>query len=281
MMIKSDTLQTAVLMKAGPTIHSHGHHDHLSVQYFNSGQLLLLDSGGPFKYSDPNREYFKHPRAHNTLTTKGQSTFDFDVSEHDISHILANDFNHLGASHKLSEKLSHSRNTLYISDIDLFLCHDHITASSFVANQGFEKFWHFPPGSKVSKADSSTNNQFYSKIILANGNIYSCQIICDGELHVKVIEGQLSPHTQGWVTTKIGSMEKAPVIEVSLASNGGSTLSCMFAIWPEFSPGNTASTDNFIQLKDNDIHIEQKYITRHFCFNKHQLVCARSSHKSD
>ncbi len=52
---------------------SHIHRDQLSFEIYAYGDDLIVDSGGPYIYGDPVRDYFLSTRAHNTVVVDGQN----------------------------------------------------------------------------------------------------------------------------------------------------------------------------------------------------------------
>lgn len=224
----------AMFLKAGPPIHSHGHHDHLNLQLFVEGQLLLVDSGGPYKYSDPQREYFTHPRAHNTVVCRGQSGFSYGVAEEDVGGLATDALLHLGGSHRISDGVRHTRNAVFLQEIRTLVVHDEIVAVA-PRELDLEQFWHFAPGTMVSQLptmppDGRGPTDFLC--VAPNGVGFRIRLVCERLSEVSLVQGQVTPRLQGWVTRKVGTMEAAPTLEVALKTSPQGRASVFLVVWP-------------------------------------------------
>jgi len=226
---------SAMFMKAGPPIHSHGHQDHLSIQLFVDGQLLLVDSGGPYKYSDPQREYFIHPRAHNTMVCKGQSNFRHGVDERDVGGLATDALLHLGGSHSIADGVRHTRNAVLLQTSRTFIVHDAV-ASVVARKLDLEQFWHFAPGTVVSRLPSERPHGCGPiDFVLAaqDGVTFRARLVFDGPMEAALFEGEVAPRLQGWVTRKVGTMDAAPALEVALKTSAAGCATSLLVVWPD------------------------------------------------
>lgn len=220
----------SILMKGGPPLHSHGHQDHLSIQYFIGDELVLVDSGGPYKYSDPLREYFTHPRAHNTLTFQGQSGFPFGVSEDSCGAVVTDTVSHVGGTQALRDGVSHTRNAIYLHESGTLVVLDAIDVADTLVGAAVQQYWHFAP--KITLDEFSRRKREQGESIVysatgAGGNKYGVHLFSDTSVDISLIQGQTEPRLQGWVTTKVGEMTPAPVLQLDSRASAVRHLSAL------------------------------------------------------
>lgn len=91
----------------------HVHQDIGSFEFYAYGEMLVVDSGGPFSYGHPMRsEYFLASKAHNTIAIGGQAQRILQ------SHVLAWEsnasFDHLWFEHWAYGDILHKRRLLFV-----------------------------------------------------------------------------------------------------------------------------------------------------------------------
>ena len=232
---KNAAASIGVYLKGGPPIHSHGHQDHLSIQYFAGNELVLVDSGGPYKYSNPYREYFVHPRAHNTVTCNGQSGFGYGVSSSTINVLTTSELFHVGAMQQLQEGVFHSRNVVLFHAQSVLVVFDEIQIDPMHESVAIQQFWHFQPTATIQEIKPEDTSRigadlgdglFHRAYSMTNKSEkeYFVSTHSSEFINSSIIRGELSPTMQGWVTTKVGEMIPAPVLCSELTTTVRSAL---------------------------------------------------------
>jgi hypothetical protein len=227
--IMSNTLhQWSVFMKGGPRRHSHGHHDQLSVQLYFDGQLILCDSGGPYKYNDPEREYFLSPRAHNTVICNGQQAFTHEINATDFKASDKDRYVQISGKTRLANGVWHLRSAIFLTAENVFLVKDTVTFDSESVRQDILQYWHFAPGLKLASCppierDQGAKNEFKS-IATPSGGIYSCLFMSDHNFMTASRFGETIPLMQGWRTRRVGNKEAAETVELNFSTQSGPLL---------------------------------------------------------
>jgi len=67
------TTDTQVVVDAGPSVSHHGHQDALNVTFTSAGMHVLVDPGGPYIYTYPERQEFLESKVHNGIVVDGLS----------------------------------------------------------------------------------------------------------------------------------------------------------------------------------------------------------------
>jgi hypothetical protein len=268
-MIDGGSEKWSLLLKGGPIVHSHGHNDHLNVQYFQGDSLILVDSGGPYKYSDPLREYFKSTRAHNILCLKGQDYFPYGILSEDLSFVMTDSYAHIGGVHRLSEHVFHVRNTIYILKSKLLLVFDEVYSESAI-NVDVETYWHFSFDLNVSEL---TKNYADGVFVVANEKFHSnARIISNSYFSCEVVKGQTDPDMQGWVTTKVGEMIPAPVVTINANVSSNDFFVCLL-IEDQLAVGDASSVNRKYNSRYSDFVVNSGDCWN-FIFDKHKLISA-------
>jgi hypothetical protein len=238
----------SLVFKSGPAQHSHGHLDHGSFQYFIKNVLLLVDSGGPYKYGDPLKNYFVSSRAHNLLDIKGlgDSIKFIEFSRSD----LRADYSRIFFKRNYNNDIAYIRNILMVPSLSLLLVVDAIRFNGFNLSSesiNVESYLHIDKDFLVSEVeDNSVLNNDLSKIFSCVNNKASVQIKSYTNIHQssEIISGQMSPVVQGWVTERVGIMIPAPVIKLTSDVLINNYLSCSF-IYEEHSCPNLSANLSF------------------------------------
>lgn len=258
-MLKGPNGLWSIFLKNGPAIHSHGHNDHLSIQFYINNLLLLVDSGGPYKYSDPNREYFTSPRAHNVVSINN-NYFQPGVPYDSFASLITNDVCHLGASYYIINNVKHVRNILFFNYSKVLIVLDEIIIDSLAVDHLLvDQYWHFNHTLTLSAITTSDNavvdnptNLFHLSDGTAQHN-YNLSIFSDSELDVISLKGRTDPNLQGWVTTSVGEMIPAPVLHINL------------------SPLNSNTFIGF-SIQDNNLHKNKITITKQSIFEEEYYI---------
>jgi hypothetical protein len=234
---------------------SHIHRDVFSFELYAYGDDLIVDSGGPFAYGHPLREFFLSTAAHNTVVADRQ---DQRVGEAQLLQWRTGDeYDLLDAQHQNYPDIIHRRAIIFVRP-RYFIVLDRLESETF---HSYSQLFHLSPAlqAALDGLDISTFNASGSptmKIIP----------LLKEDLGVTLQRGAFTPR-QGWVCT--GDRQMAPNTVVEYQHLGRSAAFAVLIV-PE-PPGKSIKLraeiegtlfqdDALIKVNFDDIH-DEIYIT--------------------
>jgi hypothetical protein len=173
---------------------SHIHRDQLSFELYAYGDDLIVDSGGPYGYGEPMREFFLSTAAHNTVVVDGkeQGIGKAEVIDWRTSSI----FDLLVAEQRSYPGVVHRRVVLFVRP-DYFLILDRLEAED---RHAYAQFLHLNPG-----LNARCDNLAVTTTSSTDGATVQIIPLLEPGLAVKLHQG--TDHAlQGWVC--VGEMQK-------------------------------------------------------------------------
>ena len=200
----------------------HGHADTLNLILSAYGGPLVVDSGGPYAYGNPDRADFVGPAAHNTVLVDGDR--DHVSTQSSMARTLdTGDYSFLDGSLITSDAVHHRRGIILVKP-DLVLVIDEL-ASIDDASHRLDLLYHFPPNATVDMSGG--------QLTLATevGAGLGMGIVASGALETEVVMGRGAddPPALGWVTPAHARRVPAPVL---VASQSGDSAWFVTAIAP-------------------------------------------------
>jgi hypothetical protein len=173
---------------------SHIHRDQLSFELYAYGDDLIVDSGGPYGYGEPMREFFLSTAAHNTVVVDGkeQGIGKAKVLKWRTSSI----FDLLVAEQRSYPGVVHRRVVLFVRP-DYFLILDRLEAED---RHAYAQFLHLNPG-----LNARCDNLAVTTTSPSHGPTVQIIPLLEPGLAVKVHQGADQP-MQGWVC--VGERQK-------------------------------------------------------------------------
>ncbi|OPX84865.1 MAG: Heparin-sulfate lyase precursor [Pelotomaculum sp. PtaB.Bin104] len=228
-----DTNGYYLLFKNGPHSTFHAHADQLHVELAAYGQDLLIDPGTYIYNASPHwRNFFRGTHAHNTLVVDGQSqsvphrAFRWlEVAKPFNAQVCAGERvqwmwgGHSGYE-RLADPVTHQRGILNVTG-EYAVVFDELNAGN---NHHYEFNFHFPPGKTEFCHDQCKYTSKNNSVGLVIYPIDFDKKVCD------VVEGQMEPCIQGWVSYHYGVREPAPVFRCSTEVSGAWHTG--FVLWP-------------------------------------------------
>lgn len=133
-----------LVVDMGPQASIHGHHDAMNVLLAAYGEDLLVDSGGPYAYGIPERDYFVSAQAHNGVVVDQRQSYDDDV------RITRMDdrprYSMVEGVLSPAPGVEHRR-TVALLKPGLLMVLDRLSSAS---HHSYESLYHLPPGASVS-----------------------------------------------------------------------------------------------------------------------------------
>ncbi|HJT37073.1 MAG TPA: heparinase II/III family protein [Actinomycetota bacterium] len=191
----------------GPGRNYHGHNDHMSVTYMWTGKPVLIDSGHDNYTLDAYRVYLRSPEGHNVLTVNGGT-----VNPNPTTlkrYTIKPDQQFYEMTDQVYTGVTRDRELLYVDDPGFMVVLDRASAKSTV---GFRQLWHLPTGSVLlglSRATARLRSADGSMQYVVTSVPFPGETLPAGA--TGVVSGQTSPYL-GWVSTKMGSRVKDPVV---------------------------------------------------------------------
>jgi hypothetical protein len=225
--MRSDWSETAnyMIIDGGLFGSSHGHEDKLSFELVANGSPFIVESGTYTYVFNRWRRFFRSSQAHNTITIDGRSQIrapfeDLWVSEppvkqpniwfsnQQIDYFEGKYDRHYGnIKEDMVDGFVHTRRILFVKP-DYWMIWDVVEGTG---SHKVEQLYHFAPWIAVAVVDSlreviavdSLDNQVFLKSLSTQTAI------------LEVTEGSEEP-IQGWVSSRYGIKEVAPVLTVSV-----------------------------------------------------------------
>lgn len=190
----ADRRYVSVRLGTFPT--SHIHRDVLSIELFAYGGDLLVDSGGPYAYADPDREYFVSTRAHNTVVVDDQ---DQEIGR---SHLLQWEERSgrqvLVAEHAIYPGVAHRRSLVFCRGRFLLLF-DRLHADR---GRSFRQMFHLSPPLTPALRGLLVETRHAS-----GGPTLRLVPLCQAGVSARARRGESGP-LQGWVCA--GERQRVP-----------------------------------------------------------------------
>jgi len=201
-----DENMSKVFFDVGKARLIHGHYDQLSIVASLTGELLLVDSGGPYTYSKAGgRDRWRYRSAHNTLVVNNDEIGDYSATL--INSYENSDNISASGRAKVTDGLVHNRAfTLTKESLPVFIVVDVIENTS--QKNLIEEYWHFAPKSVVEPVSDQ-----HSKIILNSGKVFNQYKYSNNLMSCESLEGVLDAEGVpliGWVTPRYNTLERAP-----------------------------------------------------------------------
>ena len=190
-----------LIFKASPTLFSHGHNDALSFILFDNGARILTDPGGPYIYQHPDRTYFLHAKAHNTIVVDGRNMLKGDSEFIDYSCNATYAF--VRAAHAKYKDVKHTRSVLIV-DNDIVVVYDTLDSQQNLEHK-YDLLYHFDVGTALTY-DGALLSAIASDISKAR-----LEILGSNSLSYEEVSGEDASEWEGWVTPAYGIREAAPV----------------------------------------------------------------------
>ncbi len=189
--------------------YSHGHHDAMSFTSYSDGYALLIDSGGPYVYTAPERTYYRSKYAHNTLVIDGVTEVLNDAKLLDAQCIddVCYSFGQL-----VQEDVVHSRLILIVgNDKPNIYVFDYVDSTTI---HKYELIYHFPPTSSV------LGQSELDIIQIGENKSISISVLASTIVETTYFDGYVNEDfKQGWVTPKYAKELAAPVISYTSTSD--------------------------------------------------------------
>jgi hypothetical protein len=204
--------QSILFMDFGNTRHSHGHHDAMSFTFFSDNHELLIDSGGPYVYSEVGRKYFWSKLAHNTLIINNIET---SLENAKLVKAECIELICYSIGQQPQNGNMHTRVIISLGDnkpnVYVF---DHVKNQNLL--NSYKLIYHFPPYAQIEQKNESTSvNVIYSP----NKKIF-IDVLSNSLLTSSIYYGyQDDKYKQGWVTPKYATEIPAPVVEFNTQNN--------------------------------------------------------------
>lgn len=209
-----------IVFKSGYLSQYHRHDDDLNITLFYDNEDWLIDAGlYNHMEKDPYRRYFRSSNAHNVtmpiksivcrdiekISDYGNSKIYDYFSDGNISKVKGISYIHLGYENKRELVYNRHSNSLLIHDICNSLTHNN-------ANEYITRF-HVPNDKKVL-IDNKEN-----KVNIV-GKHYIMSIEAKNFIgNIRIVSGQDKPKPLGYISYKIGTLEKCYTIEFCHANN--------------------------------------------------------------
>ncbi|MFP3881769.1 MAG: heparinase II/III family protein [Actinomycetota bacterium] len=185
----------------------HGHFDALNITLHLSGQDVLIDSGGPYKYGDSLRfGYFAASRAHNVLLVDGAG---HEAATEICDWRSTKGLHWVTARHRGYKERIVTRTAVWDPG-QLLMVFDGVTGAGHSSR--YDTLWHFSPGTKLLE---SQDGDGFSTVYERGDGVATSKMLATTEITSHVVEGLREPHPQGWVTEEMEEMRPAPVQIVS------------------------------------------------------------------
>ena len=168
---------------------SHIHRDVFSFELYAYGDDLIVDSGGPFAYGHPLREFFLSTAAHNTVVADRQ---DQQVGEAQLLHWSTGDeYDLLDGEHRNYPGIDHRRVIIFVRP-QYFIILDQLVSGS---SHHYSQLFHLNPILQVI-----LNGHAVSTVNPARGPTVKIIPLLRENLGVSLQRGTFTPR-QGWVCT--------------------------------------------------------------------------------
>ncbi|MBW3632758.1 MAG: heparinase II/III family protein, partial [Chloroflexi bacterium] len=137
-----------VVVDMGPRAYSHGHHDAMNVLVAAYGQDLLIDSGGPYAYGVPERDYFTSAQAHNGVVVDGRTSY--EEGARIVRTADEPSYSMVEGVVSPAPGVEHKRTVVVIKP-RLVMVFDHLSSAG---EHAYQSLYHLPPGASVALTDS-------------------------------------------------------------------------------------------------------------------------------
>lgn len=197
---------------------SHIHRDLFTFELYAYGEDLIVDSGGPFAYENPIREFFLSTGAHNTVVVDGGNQ---EVGEAKILQWKTSaEYDLLDAEHRTYSNVVHRRAVLFIRPW-YFIIMDLLKSDR---SHHYSQLFHLNPCQQVVRKELciSTVNQ-------SGGPTVQVLPLLEEGLGLSQWHGNLNPR-QGWIC--LGDQQMIPNTVVDY-QRSGTTASFAVLIVPE------------------------------------------------
>jgi hypothetical protein len=200
---------------------AHIHRDQLSFELYAYGDDLLVDSGGPYGYGDPLRDFFLSTAAHNTIVVDGQNQ---GIGKAEILEWCTSEsFDLLVMEHRSYPNVLHYRTILFVRPF-YFVVIDRLETS---ASHAYTQLFHLSPNLAAAPEGLAINTMSRS-----NGPTIQIIPLIEEGLVVQLETGANEP-VQGWVCVGEGQKVANTVVVYKRA---GSTLEFAVLLIPQ-APG--------------------------------------------
>jgi hypothetical protein len=221
---------------------SHVHRDVFSFELYAYGNDLIVDSGGPYAYGDPVRNFFQSTAAHNTVVVDGQDQM---VGEARLLHWETSpEYDLLDAEFQGYPGVTHRRAIIFVRP-DYFIILDRLDSSK---RHHFSQLFHLNPDLHASLGGAVVTTAHCD-----GGSTVQILPLLDG-VEAKLHQGSLRP-LQGWVC--LGEGRKIPNTVVEYRQTGTSVVFAALLL-PQrrgtFLPVH-GHFDGALSQKDTRIHV--------------------------
>lgn len=237
--------QSILFSDFGKKKYAHGHHDAMSFTYFDDGEELLIDSGGPYVYLPPGRTYFWSKYGHNSLVINGEGSVLEDAKlidtkcEKSFCYVMGQLVQH---------SILHTRAIIMVGEQSPSVYVIDYVSSEQLSD--YELLYHFPISSEVHLNSTITN------IKLKNGKEYFMDVQSNLEMDVDIYKGiENNNVVQGWVTPKYAKKLPSPVISYKGSGSKESWLVTSVTKSSLENRVNVSVTEGVIHLKTGSFEI--------------------------
>lgn len=124
--------ESCFCVRFGPKRMIHGHHDHMSIQYYAGGKLILRDGGFHGYTHDQYRDLLRSPQSHNTIHIEGKRTKLKSNPTKLVESFVANDYCKFVLLGSPYENVTHERTIFFIKFPETLVVRDSVTSKSHV-----------------------------------------------------------------------------------------------------------------------------------------------------
>ena len=207
----------------------HGHADALSLVLFSGGREMLVDPGTAVYNAAPEwRNYFRSSRAHNTVVVDGRDqsepagTFQWQTraparvcAQFRLGELEYVEGEHMGYG-RLASPVSHKRRLLYCRP-GYWMVVDELRGSG---SHTLDFLYHFAPGLVLPNVPDARSDPSEPIELVAQARDSELLLFLDAAspLRANVVSGRSAP-AQGWVSSRYGAKQPAPVLCVTAESS--------------------------------------------------------------
>lgn len=234
---------------------SHIHRDVFSFELYAYGDDLIVDSGGPFAYGHPLREFFLSTAAHNTVVADRQ---DQQVGEGQLLRWSTGDeYDLIDAQHQNYPGIIHRRAIIFVRP-RYFIILDRLESES---SHDYSQLFHLNPILQVI-----LNGHAVSTVNPSGGATVKIIPLLKEDLGVSLQRGVFTPR-QGWICTGDRQMVPNTVVDYQYVGTQGAFAVLIMPEAPGRSmelraqiEGNLFRDETLVKVNFDDNH-DEIYIT--------------------